>query len=377
MFLFIMPIIFTLLFGYAFGAFDRSGSDSRLPVGYLDQDDSRISRQLHGLLAGSQVITLQEDSTRSVSDLEKLVFDEKLAAALIVPHGYGKAVLADKTARLIVIADTAAPAWTTIQADLLAFATKLDSAVRTGVILEEIDQQRMPFDYGFEQTLEAWQDPPIAVVETTSLVIRKATGGAITLAHYSPGMMLQFSIAGLMTAAQLIVTERKSRTLQRLLTTSVRRVHIVLGHYLAIFCMSLIQFTILIAFGQFVLDVDYLRLPAATLLVAFSAALCIAALGLLIGILARSDEQAVVFSIVPMFVFSGLGGAWVPLEFTGQAFQTVGHLTPIAWAMDGFENICARGLGFETVLVPAAALIVYAAVFFSLAVWRLSTAEEK
>ena len=251
-------------------------------------------------------------------------------SAVIVPHGYGKAVLADKTARLIVIAETAAPAWTTIQADLLAFASRLDSAVRTGVILEEIDQQRMPFDYGFEQTLEAWQDPPIAVVETTSLVIRKATGGGITLAHYSPGMMLQFSIAGLMTAAQLIVAERKSRTLQRLLTTSVRRVHIVLGHYMAIFSMALIQFTILIAFGQFVLDVDYLRLPAATLIVAFSAALCIAALGLLIGILARSDEQAVVFSIVPMFVFSGLGGAWVPLEFTGQAFQTVGHLTPIA-----------------------------------------------
>ncbi len=377
MFLIIMPIIFTILFGFAFGAFDSGDSTARLPVGWLDQDDSRISRQLRMLLADSQVISLDEDSSRTESDLERLVADEKVAAAVLIPRGYGKAVLADKTARLIVYADTKTPAWTTIEAELLSYASRLDSAVRTGTILEEIDSERVPFDYGFDQTLKAWEDPPIAVIETASLAIHKASGGSMSLAHTSPGMMLQFSIAGLLTAAQIIVAERKSRTLQRLLTTATRRVHIILGHYIAIFCLIFMQFTILIAFGEFVLKVDYLRVPAATLLVAFSAALCISALGLLIGILARSEEQAVTFSIVPMFVFSGLGGAWVPLEFTGVVFRTIGHLSPIAWGMDGFENICARGLGFETVLLPVTALTVYAVIFFSLAVWKLSTTQEK
>ncbi len=45
--------------------------------------------------------------------------------------------------------------------------------------------------------------------------------------------------------------------------------------------------------------------------------------------------------------------------------------------MDGFENIVARGLGFESVLLPAVALIGYAVLFFCLAVWRLNVAEEK
>jgi hypothetical protein len=48
-------------------------------------------------------------------------------------------------------------------------------------------------------------------------------------------------------------------------------------------------------FAQLVLHVDYLRLPGASLLVAFSAALYISALGLLIGILARTEEQAIIF----------------------------------------------------------------------------------
>ena len=199
----------------------------------------------------------------------------------------------------------------------------------------------------------------------------------MSLAHTAPGMMLQFAIAGLLTAAQVIVSERKSRTLQRLLTTATHRIHIVLGHYLAIFLLIFTQFTILITFGQLALKIDYLRVPSATLLVAFSAALCISAMGLLIGILARSEEQALIFSLVPMFVFSGLGGAWVPLEVTGATFRAIGHLSPVAWALDGFENIVARGLGIGSVLLPAAALLGYAVLFFSLAVWRLNVSEEK
>jgi len=377
MFLLLMPILFTFLFGYAFGGFGGGDSDSRLPVGYVSQDDHWITDELHDLLGGSEVIRLDENLFHSAADLEQLVADGDLAAAIVVPDGYGRALLKDKNARLIVITDTGTQAWTTIQAELLALAGRLDSAVRTATIIEEIDAERLPFDYAFEKSLSAWDEPPIAILETTSLAVKKTSNEGAALAHTAPGMMLQFAIAGLLTAAQIIVTERKSRTLQRLLTTATRRIHIVFGHYLAIFLLIFVQFLTLITFAQLALKVNYLRVPAATLLVAFTAALCISALGLLIGILARSEEQAIIFSLIPMFVFAGLGGAWVPLEVTGETFQVIGHLTPVAWAMDGFENIIARGLGFESVLLPAAALVGYAVLFFSLAVWRLNVSQER
>ena len=377
MFLLIMPILFTFLFGYAFGGFGGGEFDSRLPVGYLSQDDNWVTDRLHDLLAKSEVIRLQENAFVSSADLEKMVADGDLAAAIIVPDGYGRAVLKDKTVRLIVFADTGAQSWTTIEAELLTVASRVDGAVRTATIMEGMKLDGVPFDYAFDQTLSAWDEPPIAINETSSLAIKKENGQNNPLAHTSPGMMLQFAIAGLLTAAQIIVTERKSHTLQRLLTTDTRRIHVVMGHYLAIFLLIFIQFTILIIFGQFVLKVNYLRLPSATMLVAFCAALCISALGLLIGIFAKSEEQAITFSLVPMFVFAGLGGAWVPLEVTGATFQAIGHLSPVAWGMDGFENICARGLGFQSVLIPSLALAGYALFFFVLAVWRLNASEEK
>ena len=377
MFLLIMPVAFTLLFGYAFGGFGGS-SDSRLPVGYLDQDNSRLSRKLHDLLAASKIIRLDENQARSASELEQLVVQEKLAAAIIVPAGYNKASLEGKHARLVLIGgDSSTSVGTGIQAEVLAVASRLDSAVSTALSIEQVTQAGLPFNYAFDQALSAWDKPPIAIAETTSTAIKQQDNQVTSLTHNSPGFMLQFAIAGLLTAAQILVTERKTRALQRLLTTATRRIHILVGHYLAILALILGEFLLLILFGQLALRVDYAREVGATLVVAASSALCISAMGLLIGVLARSDEQAVIFSLIPMFVFSGLGGAWMPLEVTGATFQAIGHISPIAWAMDGFKNITTRGLGISSVLLPASALIGYAVLFFSLATWRFWASEER
>lgn len=379
LFLLIMPVIFTLLFGFAFGGFSSDEADARLPVGYLDQDDSSLSREFHGLLAASEVIRLDEDEARALAELEKLVADAtpSVAAAIVVPAGYSESVLAGAPLRLIVLADASTPAGQSVQNEALTAASRLASAARTATIVAEAAGDAALFDRALRATVAAWDHPPVGVTETTSAAIEPKSNGALSLAHTSPGMMVQFAIAGLTTAAQIIVSERKSRALQRLLTTATARVHILLGHYLAILTLILGQFVLLIAFGQLVLKVDYLREPGATALVAVATAMCVAGLGLLIGVLAKSEEQAVIFSLVPMFVLAGLGGAWVPLEVTGEAFSAIGHVSPVAWAMDGFKNVASRGLGIESVLLPAAALLGYAALFFGLAAWRFRSSEEQ
>jgi hypothetical protein len=46
LFLLIMPIAFTFLFGMAFGGAYSGPADSRLPVAYLDQDGTTVSQGL-------------------------------------------------------------------------------------------------------------------------------------------------------------------------------------------------------------------------------------------------------------------------------------------------------------------------------------------
>lgn len=376
LFLLIMPVLFTFLFGYAFGGIGGSGGDPRLPVAFVDHDESSLSRELSALLDTSDVVRLQEYPPYLQAEAEERVADEELAGAVIVPDDYAHTLLRGSPGQLELVAGGGTGA-TTVESAVLSAANRLDGAVRAALLLEEMAGDTLPFDYGLAMALAAWEDPPFQVVETTSSAITAVNDSQASMAHTAPGVMLQFGIAGLLTAAQVIVTERKSRALQRLMTTSVRRFHILLGHYLAIFIILGVQFALLIAFGQFLLGVNYLRDPAAVSLVAAAAALCISALGLLIGVLARSEEQAIIFSLIPMFVFAGLGGAWVPLEVTGEAFQAVGHLSPVAWAMDGFKNISIRGLGLSSVVVPVAALLGYALFFFAAAAWRFQRLQEK
>lgn len=375
MFLLLMPLVFTFLFGFAFGGFG-GGSDARLPVAFLDQDDHPLTHKLGSLLADSQVLRLVDYTGSHPEELEALVGEGKLAAAIIVPRGYGHELLFGRKARLALIADTATTAGMSVESEVLSRIIRLEGAVRAALLLEKTLSRKAPFNYTLQQALSRWQDPPIQVVEIPSAALKDLTASQEALSHTSPGMMLQFAIAGLLTCAQVLVAERRSRALQRLFTTAVPRLHILLGHTLAIYLLIICQFCLLMLFGQFALGVRYLNAPLAALLLALSAAACIACLGMLIGVLARSEDQAVVFSLVPMFVFAGLGGVWVPLEVAGPVFQMVGHASPLAWAMDGFNNILLRGQGFGSVLVPSAALWGYALLFFSLAAWRFWRMQE-
>ncbi len=378
-FLVAMPIGFTLFFGMIFSG--ASGqSDPRLPVAFVDQDNgSVLSTHLLDLLEASDAIR-PVVSDESVDRVERKV-GQDLAAAVIVPAGYSERVLAGEDAPLTVVADGGTAAGSTAQTAIQAAAMRLRGAVKTAQLsAEALEAQGQAADESFlvgvlDKAIAAWRRPPLTVVATQSgAAVEEDEEVAVMAGRYSqasPGMMVQFSIAGIMGAAQILVLERKSRSLQRLLTTAISRAEIIVGHYLTMFVMILAQLVVLIGFGQ-LLGVNYMREPVAVLLLAVTMALWTASLGLLIGTLAKTEEQAIIFSLIPMFVLSALGGAWMPLEVTGKVFQAVGHLLPTAWAMDGIQHIIVRGLGLESALLPAGIMLAYAVALFALAAWRFT-----
>jgi ABC-type multidrug transport system permease subunit len=216
----------------------------------------------------------------------------------------------------------------------------------------------------------AWQEPPLSLVVEEAGSASNEDEVASGFEQASPGMMVQFAVYGLITSGMVLLIERKVGALGRLMATPIRPVHVIAGHVLAMFLVALVQQGMLVALGQWAFGVDYLRAPVAVLAVMVALSLWVSSLGLLIGALSRSEGQVIMWSLVAMFVFSALGGAWFPLEVAGEAFSTIGHAMPTAWAMDGFHNVVVRGLGLRSVLLPVGVLLVYALAFFVLAVWR-------
>jgi len=306
------------------------------------------------------------------------VRDGKLAAVVTVPSGFGRAAWDGGKAELLVMVDKNDASGLVASNAIDTAATRLLGALQTarlslatyeaGTVLDATARQEY-VDQAIALASSAWKNPPLTLaVEKASVASQDENSNAHN--QSSPGLIVQFTIWSLIMSAGVIVLERKSGAMQRLLTTPTRPWQIIAGHALAMFLLTVAQELILLAFGQFILGVNYLRQPVAILLVALALALWVVSLGMLIGAISRDDNQSMIWSLMAMFVFTGLGGAWFPLEGTGKAFQTIGGLMPSTWAMRGFQNIIIRGMGIESVCLPAGILLAYAAAFFALAVWR-------
>ncbi|MCL4393600.1 MAG: ABC transporter permease, partial [Chloroflexi bacterium] len=293
--------------------------------------------------------------------------------------GYSASALEGTPAKLTLVYDPAGAAGQAAQQAVQALVARVLSEAEIARLSVERVAAIEPFEnaaaraaaetHAVAQAAAAWRDARLGItVEKAGLGAEAKASG---FSQASPGMIVQFAIFGLTTSAMILVLERKTRTLQRILTTPVGRARIIAGHWLAMFVLVFAQETILVAAGQWLFGVDYARSPAGVMLIMAALALWTSSLGMLIGTWAKGEEQVILWSLIAMFVFSALGGAWFPLEGTGAMFAAIGHLTPSAWAMDGFQNIVVRGLAWSTTLVPAGILAGYSAVFFGLAVWRL------
>jgi ABC-2 type transport system permease protein len=384
MFLFAMPITFTLVFGFAFGGFGANNEeegDSRLPVGLVDNSDSYLGSILTDLIDSTDIIRpVKIGGEVSFDEIESLVEDDEYFAILIVPDVTLDVGFGNSTLQVMTVLKQDSTAGQTAQNSLQSVVNRFNSAVNGARFGTNARREIQSFTSEAEmdayfvdrlyQAAIAWENPPLAVMATQTGTAEDSEGTPNPFAQSSSGMMVQFAMAGLIGAATVIVLERRTGTMQRLLTTSINRSEILVGHYLAMFAMIFIQLTILIGFAAIFLDVSYFREPLATLIITLATTLFTASMGMLIGTLAKNEEQVVMFSLIPMFILSGLGGAWVPLEFTSESFQKIGHFTPIAWALDGFQNIIMRGRGLESVLLPALVLIGFTVLCLSLAVWR-------
>jgi ABC-2 type transport system permease protein len=374
-----MPILFTAFFGLLFGGTGTQG-DARLPVGLINRDlSSYVAPTLVELLETSDSVRPVALDEKEVQEAALKVRDGKLAAVVTVPAGFGQATLSNQDARLLVIVDEGSASGLTATNAIDTAATRLLGALHSAKLSVAAYEAQASFadaaarqaylDQAIALASAAWKEPPLTLVaETSGATPQKSSAGAYTQA--SPGLLVQFTIWSLIMSAAVVVSERKSGAMQRLLTTPIRAWQIIAGHALAMFLLTLTQELILLSFGQLVLGVDYLRQPIAILLVALAVALWVVSLGMLIGAISRDDNQSMVWSLMAMFVFTGLGGAWFPLEGTGKVFQTLGGLMPSQWAMRGFQNVIVRGLGIESVWLPVGILLAYAVAFFVLAVWR-------
>lgn len=141
--------------------------------------------------------------------------------------------------------------------------------------------------------------------------------------------------------------ERRSGTLERLMTMPLGKADFILGYALAFGLMALLQAAITVSFAVWVcgLDVDG---PLWQLgLVAIVDALLGTALGLLASAFAQTEFQAVQF--MPLLVFPQiiLGGLFMPRDQMPDVLYAISDWLPLSYAIDTINAVTAGDEGWD------------------------------
>ncbi|AJH19207.1 MULTISPECIES: ABC transporter permease [Bacillus] len=158
------------------------------------------------------------------------------------------------------------------------------------------------------------------------------------------------------------VRERLSGTLERLLSTPVRRWEIVLGYIIGFGIFALIQSIIIVSFSVYILDLYVAGSIWLTLLITCMLSLTALTLGTFLSAYANNEFQMIQFIplvIVPQVFFSGL----FPMESMNTWLQMLGKLFPLTYGADAMRQVMIRNQGFTEIALDLTVLLLFSLLF--------------
>jgi ABC-2 type transport system permease protein len=374
---FVMPLVLTWAFGLAFGS-DSAGRATVVPV--ADKDNSAYSRYL---MASLDQTGTYSPLPMSESDARAKVQSGGAPAAVIIPAGFGRHVERGTTATVVTVRDPGSNeaqalvevvrgATTRLAANAKAAHVSGDAFVLGG---SGVYPANAPDFRGlFAEADRFWSpEPPVGTdlraVRTNAAHIADSSSSATS--YYSLGFAVAFALLTAFGVAGGLLEEREHGTLRRLLATPISRFEIVFGKIAGVAAIGAFEAALLVGFGVVLFHVPWGSEPLAVAAVMGSLVLASTGLAIMCTVLVRTRSQLSAVSSTLSAALAMLGGCYWPIEITPPFMQQVALATPTGWAMTGLRNTVARGLGFESVVVPCAVLLGMAVIFFAVGLWRL------
>ncbi len=373
LFFIILPLIFTFLLAGGSPSGNPTNNRTRLVV--VDLADNSISQEIIAELEKStaaypDVLTLEEAEDE---------FDARRTdAVLIIPADMDTASIQSGTAQLefrqqpnnmdaSISKRAVQTAIRRVSSAVNAANTALEEA-RTRGTFESTEAEQAYFDDALKLAKDMQADTPERIT-----VIEGATPDQVEYdprANTSAGQLVTWVFIPLFGISALFAYERQQGTLRRVLTTPTSKATFLLGTISGQVVMALIQMSLLVLFGMFVLQLKWGQEPLALFILLTCAALAAGAIGTAMGTFIKTESQASGLSIMAGMVMALLGGCWYPLELFPAAAQTVVKILPTTWAMQGLLDLVLRSGGIADIALESAVLLGFAAVFFAVGMMR-------
>jgi linearmycin/streptolysin S transport system permease protein len=404
---FVMPIAIGSFFGMLFSGARSSDDVARIPVLLVDQDSTTISK---GIVAGISTDKNLSAEAVPIEQARDRVRRGNATVAVVIPRGFGEAAgraffrgtdkphldfLYDPSHGMELAMVRGLMTQHVMEAVSREMFTGEQGQRTIDDALKEVDSIQMPEDRKklLLQMLTAVQTFNRTVPQGGSAaapVTGGRAGGGISMpyevheeavtarqnagyngfAHSFAGMGLQFMLFAAINLGIELLLERQLGLWKRLRSAPISKATL-LGAKIA--SSTAISAMVLLASFAFAMLVWHVRIEgsvAGFVGVALAAALMAGSYGLLVASLGKTPKTARGASTFATLLMVMLGGAWAPTFIFPRWLQRVTVVVPTRWAVDGFDAMTWRGLGFSAAVMPILVLLGFSIAFAVIAVSR-------
>ena len=373
---FLVPLAFVGILGSAFG---KTGLPVVTVYG-VNADKGERGAEIIALLEKSENLDFEMLATQAEADARVAKGDRM--AAVVIPENFSESVKTSDGGSILVIVDPARAKEGGLVTGLVQSAmiksivyAEIDRAMQglfKGKKVEGVDQNdfQLFINAGIKAVLakavnEAIDNPLIKV--QTEPLTKKDTGAEISImSSLAPGLALMFVFVLISHLAEVVISERETGTLRRLITSPVSRVAILLGKALPFVLVSIVQLAFVLAVCNMIFGMELGNEPLALGLIILCIGLTVGGMGILIAAVVRNGSQASIGAMVIALVLGVVSGCMTPqVQIEGLKL-----ITPHYWAVEGIQNVIARGMGIEGVLTQSGILLGMAVLFFVIGALR-------
>ncbi|MFP5332045.1 MAG: ABC transporter permease [Acidimicrobiia bacterium] len=355
----IVPFGLAFIFSLILGDVEDGPIDLRFAV--ADEDGSEAAvRFVTALdeLEAQGVFTVVPADDRSAA--RELIEQGEVAAAIVVPAGFGQAVEAGSDASLGVIGDIDRPTSAAIARSLAeTFAVSVE-----GVRLAAVTAAASGGDVAATIERVSTEPLPVAVegIEAADRQLDLTTFFVAGMAIFFLFFTVQFGVTSLLE-------EQREGTMARLLAAPIGRTAVIAAKALVSVVLGVVSMTVLVVASAFLLGAQWGDPLGVALLI-------LAGVGSAVGIMAivaayaRTPEGAGNLQSVIAVGMGMLGGVFFPTPLGDGILASLALLTPHRWFMTGLADLAGGG-GAGVVLPSVAALSAFGLVTSAVAGLRL------
>jgi len=363
---FLLPIIFFSIFASVFG---NQGNDamSNVDVALVDEDNTDTSRRIVAALQQETALDLRLTRERPEAGVtpvpldraaaENLVRAGDMPVAIVIPAGTGAQVQANGLAGLTItmLADPSDQIAPQVVQGLLQKAIMTnapDLMITTGLqqfdqFIGLTDEQRKAMTGLVAQVQSGSGDGGAAgAFAGVTVDVVNVLGGdgqsSDLVAFYAAGVGVMFLLFSCSAAGGTMIDEMDSGTLERVIGSRAGMSGLLMGKWLFITLMGMMQLSVMFLWGWAVFGLDlWSHIPGFLIMTLFSAAAG-ASLGLMLATASRTRAQLSGLSTILILTMSALGGSMFPRFLMSETMQKMGLVTFNAWALDGYLKVFWR-----------------------------------